>query len=229
MSNFRSILPENRNSSLQDNSERRLKYGENGRQDADSRNYRRRSDSYRAEKRPHRETYGSKKPEQKYNRRKTSNYGKTPSKNNIFTKISNKLPVPPVVILFVLVIIPIFIAMFTLIGKLNNVNKELETQKTEKQRLEASIESLKSELEKVNTDEFIERYAHEKLGMIKQNEIVYDVNKKSNSESSESSSYKENQAEEAPEAPPEEYGAAEDYNTNDEVPAEGNEADNAGQ
>lgn len=236
MSNFRSILPENRDSSLQDNHGNRSNSGEGNRYSADvrdRRNSRKRSDSYRDEKRPYREEARSTgNAEGNYNRRKPSNYGKKPLKNNVFTKISNKLPVPPVVILFVLIIVPVFIAMFTLAGKLNSVNKELETQKIEKQRLEASIESLKSELEKVNTDEFIERYAHEKLGMVKQNEIVYDVNNKESSSSV--SSEKESQStrtqtEELPEAAPEEHVANEaDYNTNNEEPAEGNEEDNAG-
>ncbi|MDD7593705.1 MAG: septum formation initiator family protein [Peptoniphilaceae bacterium] len=49
------------------------------------------------------------------------------------------------------------------------IQTSLEQQRGE---LETSVADLKSQLDIVNTDAFIEKYAHEKLGMVRPNEIL---------------------------------------------------------
>lgn len=116
----------------------------------------------------------------------------------------------------------------------------------QKEKLQNSVNDLKSQLDIVNTDEFISKYAHEKLGMVKPNEIIIrtedgniQLNKEAlaaleskekglapgaqGSESGESESSETSQAgEEAspavPEAPPE-------TNPETEMPVEGRPAD----
>lgn len=62
---------------------------------------------------------------------------------------------------------------------LAKANRQLEESKSlrqeltkEKDKLQTSVNDLKSQLDIVNTDEFIQKYAHEKLGMVKPNEII---------------------------------------------------------
>lgn len=80
--------------------------------------------------------------------------------------------------------------------KIEELEGQLREQNLAKDRLEESIAELENELNTVNTDEFIERYAHEKLGMVKPNELMYEVepegtNEEVNPESTEGESVEE--------------------------------------
>lgn len=63
--------------------------------------------------------------------------------------------------------------------KLRGANRQLaETRamqsslEAQREELQTSVNDLKSQLDIVNTDDFIEKYAHEKLGMVRPNEIL---------------------------------------------------------
>ena len=43
--------------------------------------------------------------------------------------------------------------------------------------LTSEIENLNKDLKAVNSDEFIEKYAREKLGMVKKTDLIYEINK----------------------------------------------------
>lgn len=65
---------------------------------------------------------------------------------------------------------------------LHNTSKQLAETKamqasleTQREELQTSVNDLKSQLDIVNTDQFIEKYAHEKLGMLRPNEILMDM------------------------------------------------------
>ncbi len=55
---------------------------------------------------------------------------------------------------------------------LKEVRLKQESLEEEKQQLQTSVNELKNQLKLVNTDEYIEQYAHDKLGMIRPNEIL---------------------------------------------------------
>lgn len=58
--------------------------------------------------------------------------------------------------------------------KVAALTAQLQTQNAERKALESSITQLRDELKLVNTNEFIEKYAHENLGMVKPNELIVD-------------------------------------------------------
>lgn len=97
--------------------------------------------------------------------------------------------------------------------KIDDLEAQLKEQQTDKERLETSIAQLENELNTVNTDEFIERYAHEKLGMVKPNEIIYEVETEGGEES----------LEESTEGEPVEESTG-DEEVTDEAPVEGEES-----
>lgn len=67
------------------------------------------------------------------------------------------------------------------IGNYNRINNELNTLVSEKDSLEEEIKELKNTYKEVDTPEFVEKMAREKLGMVKSDEyIVKYKSKKSN-------------------------------------------------
>lgn len=56
---------------------------------------------------------------------------------------------------------------------LKNLNGEIEKKEQEIQALQSEIKTLNDDLSQVNTVEFIEKLAREKLGMVKPREIIY--------------------------------------------------------
>lgn len=75
-------------------------------------------------------------------------------------------------IIFVLILLPTLISLIRTRSSLEKTKQEQASLQKEKEQLSASIEELNNQLQIVNTDEFIEKYAHEKLGMIRLNEIL---------------------------------------------------------
>lgn len=109
---------------------------------------------------------------------------------------------------------------FTALSALWNLRKQaketaelqasLEGLQKQRQKLEEEVSNLESQLSAVNTDAFIEKYAHENLGMVKPNELIMEVESSgaSPSEDSEdtsnSSEILPEKSEEAPEESPSE-------------------------
>ena len=56
-----------------------------------------------------------------------------------------------------------------------DLQASLEGLQKQKQKLEEEVSDLESQLSIVNTDDFIEKYAHENLGMLKPNELIMEV------------------------------------------------------
>lgn len=81
----------------------------------------------------------------------------------------------PYYLILSLIIILIIWAGWRLIKTSKNLKEAEQKQislEEEKKQLQSSVDELKNQLKLVNTDEFIEKYAHEKLGMIRPNEIL---------------------------------------------------------
>lgn len=110
--------------------------------------------------------------------------------------------------LIVIVIIPTIFAIFGTRRKLNEAKNMQASLEAERSAMSTSIEDLRNQLSLVNTDDFIEKYAHEKLGMVRWNEILvkmedgtYSVNEKA-LQNLESSSGNGASQEKAPEEKP---------------------------
>ena len=136
--------------------------------------------------------------------KKPGGSGRRPAKR----RKSSSVPFLFIFIIFMIILIPIAYNMIKQREKLDALQGKLEEQKQAKEKLEQSISALQDELDKVNTDEFIERYAHEKLGMVKPNEVMYELEssegageEESDSESS-TSEETEAESEEHPEEDP---------------------------
>lgn len=76
------------------------------------------------------------------------------------------------IIILMVVLLPTLISLIHTRSSLTKTKEEQASLQKEKDQLSASVEELKNQLQIVNTDEFIEKYAHEKLGMIRLNEIL---------------------------------------------------------
>lgn len=71
------------------------------------------------------------------------------------------------------------------LGTLNNIQKEKASLNNQLEQLKQQQSFLESELEYIGSDEYVERYAREKLGWVYSDEIVY---KEANSDSQQDSS-----------------------------------------
>lgn len=98
-------------------------------------------------------------------------------------------------VVFLVLIAPICMNLWSQKQQIETMEAQIAEMKREKANLEASMQRLQEELNVVNSDEFIERYAHEKLGMIKSNELLYEVSTQSSDSSSASSSTEEEKSE----------------------------------
>lgn len=56
------------------------------------------------------------------------------------------------------------------------LEEKMDSVTQQRDALQTEIASLEQELTTVNSDAFIEKYARENLGMVKKNEIVYEIN-----------------------------------------------------
>ncbi|MDY3052571.1 MAG: septum formation initiator family protein [Ndongobacter sp.] len=114
-----------------------------------------------------------------------------------FWRSSRALSVAWISILIVL-IIPALMQMYHQSVKLEDLQSQVSELSAQKAALEESISSLQTELSSVNTDAFIEKYAHEKLGMVKKNELVVEIDETSSSEESSNSAESNASSEDAP-------------------------------
>lgn len=146
MSQFRPLLPQE----------------EKNRQDSPKPGERRSRSSFRAERRRGQPSGLVSRQGQKKRKR-----GRRPGKGSMVSYL--------LVALAVLLVIPTLIHMNRTSRMLEETAKQKESLNTEKRALENSVAELKNQMSKVNTDEFIEKYAHEKLGMVKPNEILMKV------------------------------------------------------
>ena len=103
---------------------------------------------------------------------------------------------------------------------LKEVRLKQESLEEEKQQLQTSVNELKNQLKLVNTDEYIEQYAHDKLGMIRPNEILvqtadgkYQINQAALAALNGGRTNSENNGEENGETNGENNGAGENNNT----------------
>ena len=85
----------------------------------------------------------------------------------------NKKPLIWIFVIFLLFLIPSLWTLRSQHRRMNELQAQLQALQSEKGELEDSIAQLKAELKNVNTDAFIAKQAHEKLGMILPNEIIY--------------------------------------------------------
>ena len=76
------------------------------------------------------------------------------------------------ILILMIILLPTLISLIHTRSSLTKTKEEQASLQKEKDQLSASVEELKNQLQIVNTDEFIEKYAHEKLGMIRLNEIL---------------------------------------------------------
>lgn len=74
---------------------------------------------------------------------------------------------------FLVLIIIMGITMLTQQPAINEKTEELEEQKKTIEELSERIEELENELNYMGTDEYIERTARDRLGMVKENEIIF--------------------------------------------------------
>lgn len=79
--------------------------------------------------------------------------------------------------LFLVIAIPVGLAIKGQWDQVSVLQQKIDAVSQQKADLQKEISSLESELAAVNTDAFIEKYAREKLGMVKENEIVYSIEK----------------------------------------------------
>lgn len=76
------------------------------------------------------------------------------------------------IFLLLIILIPTAISLAKANKQLAESKAIREELNKEKDKLQTSVNDLKNQLEIVNTDEFIQKYAHEKLGMVKPNEVI---------------------------------------------------------
>lgn len=72
----------------------------------------------------------------------------------------------------VLILVPTILTLLNTNRQLDQAKKMQTSLASEREELQTSVNELKSQLDIVNTDSFIEKYAHEKLGMVRPNEIL---------------------------------------------------------
>lgn len=86
-------------------------------------------------------------------------------------------------VILLLLLVPACVKLYTTNQQLAEAKKVQNQLEEERKQLAASLDDLNNQLKMVKTDEYVEKYAHEKLGMIRPNEILvqtqdgsYDVN-----------------------------------------------------
>lgn len=114
-----------------------------------------------------------------------------------FWRSSKALSAAWISVLIVL-IIPALMQMYHQSVKLEALQAQVSELSAQKAALEESITALQTELSSVNTDAFIEKYAHEKLGMVKKNELVVEIDGNASSEETSSDAESVASSEQAP-------------------------------
>ena len=76
-------------------------------------------------------------------------------------------------IIFTIIVISAIIAIIKLQIQIKDQKELVYNFQADEQELAEKIERLESEIEYMKTDEYIERVARNKLGMVKKNEIVF--------------------------------------------------------
>ncbi|WP_304263802.1 septum formation initiator family protein [Kallipyga massiliensis] len=86
-------------------------------------------------------------------------------------------------VILLLLLVPACVKLYTTNQQLAEAKKVQSQLEEERKQLAASLDDLNNQLKMVKTDDYVEKYAHEKLGMIRPNEILvqtqdgsYDVN-----------------------------------------------------
>lgn len=74
-----------------------------------------------------------------------------------------------------LILIPTALTLRSTSKQLTETKAMQSSLEMQREELQTSVNDLKSQLDIVNTDQFIEKYAHEKLGMLRPNEILMDL------------------------------------------------------
>lgn len=77
--------------------------------------------------------------------------------------------------LLLLILIPTALTLHSTSKQLTETKAMQSSLETQREELQTSVNDLKSQLDIVNTDQFIEKYAHEKLGMLRPNEILMEM------------------------------------------------------
>lgn len=75
-----------------------------------------------------------------------------------------------------IVVIPTAISFFTLRGPVNNYKERLKEKNNIEKQIEEGkkkIEDIENQLSLLNSEEFVEKVARERLGYIKENEIIF--------------------------------------------------------
>ena len=76
-------------------------------------------------------------------------------------------------VLFSVVVVGLLITIVSQQSTLKERNELLETLKTRQTELQQRIDALESEISYMGTDEYVERTARDRLGMVKEGEIVF--------------------------------------------------------
>ena len=77
--------------------------------------------------------------------------------------------------LLLIILIPTALTLRSTSHQLSETKAMQSSLEAQREALQASVNDLKSQLEIVNTDHFLEKYAHEKLGMLRPNEILMEM------------------------------------------------------
>lgn len=96
-------------------------------------------------------------------------------------------------IVFLLIAVPTGWKIYGQHKKIKELEEANKKQEEMKKNLENEVAKLENQLKIVNTDEFIERYAHEKFGMVKPNEIIYEQSSQVDEKSKEQASKEDNE------------------------------------
>ncbi len=76
-------------------------------------------------------------------------------------------------VLFIVTVIVLFITIISQQSALKERTEMLDALKTQQTELKQRIEALESEISYMGTDEYVERTARDRLGMVKEGEIVF--------------------------------------------------------
>ncbi len=85
---------------------------------------------------------------------------------------ASTLGVLAVIVVLLIILVPIVLALRGAGKNLKETQALQSSLETQRDALQTSVNELRSQLDIVNTDGFIEKYAHEKLGMVRPNEIL---------------------------------------------------------
>lgn len=99
--------------------------------------------------------------------------GRSYRKRSPFNRSS--LGVVALFVILLLILIPTALTLNSTSKQLTETKAMQSSLEAQREELQTSVNDLKSQLDIVNTDQFIEKYAHEKLGMLRPNEILVDM------------------------------------------------------